>query len=198
LVRRQNDTSVTRAAITAEAARLVDKGGVSALSVSQIARTLTMSHGNIYRHFPSKDAIAAEIASQWMAAMREACEQAIQTPLTVRSKLLALVMAIRKELFKRADVPDALSIFNFVLEHKPEAAVAHHLHRRDLVVGIMTGAGWPSGPATEREAQTILDALRFYTDPHAVSAYWQADVSDQIERVVGLLTENIERHASGR
>ena len=128
----------------------------------------------------------------WMADMREACERAINSKRTVKTRLLALVFAIREELYKRADDPDAFSIFHFVLEHKPEAAMVHHKHRQDLVVKILTDAGWPQTQETERGAQSILNALRFYTDPHAVSAYRNWDFTDQIEQLVEFLARAIE------
>ncbi|MEL6362613.1 MAG: TetR/AcrR family transcriptional regulator [Pseudomonadota bacterium] len=151
-----------------------------------------MSHGNVYRHFASKDALAAEIAARWMEEMREACDLAVKRNRTVRTKLRALVEAIRSELFKRANDPEALSVFHFVIQHKPEEAIAHHLHRQGLVVSILRKAGWPPSPQTDLEALTILDALRFFTDPHAVAAYPDTDVSDRLARIIDLLAKHIE------
>ncbi len=192
-VRRQNDTAQTRSAIEAEAAKMIDAGGVNALSISKIAETLQMTHSNVYRHFPSKSALAAEIAVSWMSEMREACEAAVARKRSVRSRLLALVLAIREQLLRRANHPDPFSIFHFVLEHKPAEAIAHHIHRRALVVEIMVGAGWPRDQVTEQRALTILDGLRFFTDPHAMAAHKDADLTDRIENVVEMLGDYIER-----
>lgn len=193
---RENDKAVTRNAIEAEAKRLIDEGGVNALSISKIAKTLKMTHGNIYRHFPSKNALAAEIAATWMRDMREACENAIADEQTVQGQLMALVTTIRGQLILRADHPDAFSIFHYVLEHKPAEAIAHHIHRQDLVVSIMTNAGWPKNPITENEALTILDGLRFFTDPYAMSAYRGQDMTSRIKKVVEMLSRYIEQNAT--
>ncbi|MEL6663117.1 MAG: TetR/AcrR family transcriptional regulator [Pseudomonadota bacterium] len=194
--KRQNDTAITRRAIQAEAARLVEKGGVSALSMSKIAATLQMTHGNIYRHFPSKGALAAEIAAGWMAEMRAACEAAIAGPSDARSRLYALVRAIRSELMRRADREDALAIYHYVLKHKPDDAIAHHVHRRDLIVQIMTDAGWPKDEETNLQALVILDGLRFFTDPETVAAHRDADMTTRLEKLVAVLGTYIEQNAA--
>ncbi len=194
--KRQNDTTITRRAIQAEAAKLVEAGGVSALSMSKIAATLQMTHGNIYRHFASKGALAAEIAAEWMSDMRSACEAAIAGQSDVRARLVALVMAIRAELMRRADQKDALAIYQYVLKHKPDEAIAHHVHRRNLIVQIMTDAGWPMTEETNLQALVILDSLRFFTDPESVSAHRDADMTSRIENLATLLSAYIEQNAA--
>lgn len=195
--KRQNDTTITRRAIRAEAAKLVEEGGVSALSMSKIAATLQMTHGNIYRHFASKGALAAEIATEWMSDMRSACEVAIAGQSDVRARLTALVMAIRAELMRRADQKDALAIYQYVLKHKPDEAIAHHVHRRNLIVQIMTDAGWPMTEETNLRALVILDSLRFFTDPESASAHRDADMTSRIENLATLLSTYIEQNAAG-
>ncbi|MEM9385772.1 MAG: TetR/AcrR family transcriptional regulator [Pseudomonadota bacterium] len=191
--RRQNDTSVTRRAIEQEAARLMAVEGVAALNLSRIADSLQMTHGNIYRHFPSKGALAAEVAAQWMVQMRTACEKAVARKRTVRSRLLALVLTIREQLMLRADDDDALSVYEFVLKHKPAEALAHHGHRQQLVATIMHQAGWPRTDHTAAQADAILDGLRFFTDPYAISLNAGIDLSARLESLVELLSDYIER-----
>ena len=96
---------------------------------------------------------------------------------------------------RRADDPDAFSIFYFVLKHKPAEALAHHIHRRNLVVDIMVGAGWPKNHQTEQHAVTLLDGLRFFTDPHAIAAHKHVDMDERIKNLVEVLGEHIERNA---
>lgn len=48
--------------------------GVEKANVVDIARSLGMSHGNIYRHYPSKKAILDAVAARWM--------QKVMVPLT--------------------------------------------------------------------------------------------------------------------
>lgn len=189
--KRENNTELTRTAIRNEAVKLINSGGTASLSISRVAETLNMTHSNIYRHFPSKSALAAEIAAIWMKEMRDACENSIAHKRSTRSQLLALVLTIREQLMLRAEVPDAMSIYRYVLAHKPEEALIHHIHRRDLIVGILVSAGWPQTKKTELHALTILDALRFFTDPPTVAANIGGDMQGRIERLVTLLSEHI-------
>jgi len=194
--KRQNDTTVTRRAIEAEAAKLIEAGGVSALSMSKIAATLQMTHGNVYRHFSSKGALAAEIAAGWMSDMRAASETAISGQGEIRERLQALVLAIRAELMRRADHNDALAIYQYVLKHKPDEAIAHHIHRRDLIVEIMTDAGWPKTEETNLEALVILDSLRFFTDPEIMSLQIDQDMTARIGSVCRLLGVYIKQNSA--
>jgi len=43
--------------------------GVEKTNVVDIARVLDMSHGNLYRHFPSKKAILDAVAARWLLAV---------------------------------------------------------------------------------------------------------------------------------
>ncbi|MEO0883771.1 MAG: TetR/AcrR family transcriptional regulator [Pseudomonadota bacterium] len=190
MARRQNDTSLTRSAIQKTAERMITEGGVRALSVSRLAQSLDMTHGNVYRHFPSKAALTAEVAAGWMQEMREACETAVACGGATDDRLLALVLAIREQMALRASVPDALSVFHFVLEHKPKEALAHHQHRLGLVVRIMMDAGWPDTEDTNVKALAVLDAMRTFTDPNVFST--AAETADRIKEVVGVLTHYID------
>ncbi|MEL7538183.1 MAG: TetR/AcrR family transcriptional regulator [Pseudomonadota bacterium] len=190
--RRQNDTQVTRDAIAEAAERLIVQGGVHALNISKIARELGMSHGNVYRHFSSKDELAAEIAMRWMGETRDACQSAVDIDAPAAERLRALVMTIRKQILSRANNPDAFAIYRFVLEHRPAEALAHHQHRRNLIVRILEDANFSTDQSLAAEAERFLDALRFFIDPFAMVAYRNVDMTARIEQVVDLLAGYIQ------
>ena len=48
------------------AERVLRRHGAEKTNVVDIARVLGMSHGNIYRHFPSKKALLDAVASRWL------------------------------------------------------------------------------------------------------------------------------------
>ena len=74
------DASRTRARIEAEAVRLFAAKGIDATSVRDIAAAVGVAEGALYRHFPSKEALArtiflegyAELANRIVAAGAEA------------------------------------------------------------------------------------------------------------------------------
>lgn len=48
----------------AQALAIIDKAGIEALSIRDVARRLGVSHGAPYKHFPSRDHILAEIVAR--------------------------------------------------------------------------------------------------------------------------------------
>lgn len=72
---RETDTAKTRQQIIAATNLLTSKKGLSATSVSAVARVLRMSHANVYRHFKSRDDLLIAVAESWMSGTRGACEK---------------------------------------------------------------------------------------------------------------------------
>lgn len=173
---READTQKTRQQIIAATDALISEKGLSATSVSAVARALGMSHANVYRHFKSRDDLLIAVAETWMAETRAACEAAYDPEAPIADNLTALVMAIRAELFRRADNVAALDLYHFALKTMPDAAIAHHKHRAALVTRIIGDPG---------HTIPVLDALRGFTDPDLLLAT-QAD--NTAERVRGLCT----------
>ncbi|MEM6683902.1 MAG: TetR/AcrR family transcriptional regulator [Pseudomonadota bacterium] len=151
--------------------------------MSAIARSLGMSHANVYRHFKSRDALLIAVAETWMAHTRAACEQAYQPKASTADNLAALVFTIRSELLKRADNIAALDLFHFALDQMPQAAKAHHQHRKALISKIIGGA---------EHATTVLDALRGFIDPDLLLATQAADTDERVKQLCSLLAKQLQ------
>lgn len=183
---READTAKTRQQIIATTALVISEEGLSATSVSAVARVLGMSHANVYRHFKSRDDLLIAVAETWMSETRAASEQAYDPEATVADNLLSLVLAIRAELFRRADNAAALDLYHFALEHMPGSAGAHHKHRASLVAKII---GSPEFTAP------VLNALRGFTDPTLLVATESEDTARQISDLCGLLEAGLKNRS---
>jgi AcrR family transcriptional regulator len=179
---RETDTAKTRHQIIAATDALISKKGLSATSVSAVARALGMSHANVYRHFKSKDDLLTAVAETWMAETRAACENAYDANACIADNLAALVLAIRAELFRRADNIAALDLYHFALGNMPDAAIAHHRHRAQLVARII---GKPE------HTMPILDALRAFTNPDLLLVTEAEDTSDRVKQLCKLLAQSL-------
>lgn len=179
---RETDTAKTRHQIIAATDALISTKGLSTTSVSAVARALGMSHANVYRHFKSRDDLLIAVAETWMAETRAACEDAYDADALIADNLAALVLAIRAELFRRADNIAALELYHFALGNMPEAATAHHRHRAHLVARII---------GTPEHTMPILDALRAFTDPDLLLATEAEDTSDRVKQLCKLLAQTL-------
>ena len=91
----------TRLRLLKAARRLVQKGGFAAASASAVAKESGVASGTIYRHFPNKSELVAEVfryaTEREVAAVAQACdEQDIESGKTAADKLTAAVETFAK------------------------------------------------------------------------------------------------------
>ncbi len=101
--------------------------GVEKANVVDIARSLGMSHGNIYRHYPSKKAILDAVAARWM--------QLVTVPLAAivadRTKpaperLAAWFDALREAKRRKVlDDPELFRVYHGIAETMREVVAEH-------------------------------------------------------------------------
>jgi len=70
-----NDSVLTRERILDVAEEVLRRYGPAKATVVDVARFLEVSHGTIYRHFPSKAALRDTVAERWL--------HRVSTPLAV-------------------------------------------------------------------------------------------------------------------
>lgn len=63
-----------RAAVLTAAGKLIEKEGLTGLSVREAARRAGVSHNAPYRHFPDRDALLAALAAEGFAQLGQALE----------------------------------------------------------------------------------------------------------------------------
>src|SRR5512144_414821 len=64
---KMNDPALTRERILEAAEDVLRRFGPSKATVVDVARVLEVSHGSVYRHFPSKAALRDGVAELWLA-----------------------------------------------------------------------------------------------------------------------------------
>lgn len=109
------------------AERVLRRHGAEKTNVVDIARALGMSHGNIYRHFPSKQALLNAVAVRWLHPItvpleliandrsRPAAERLIEWFDTLRA-------AKRRKVL---DDPELFHVHQQVVRHTPEVVKDH-------------------------------------------------------------------------
>src|SRR5437763_16234439 len=64
-----NEAALTRERILDAAEDVLRRFGPAKANVVDVARALGVSHGSVYRHFPSKAALRDAVAEQWLARL---------------------------------------------------------------------------------------------------------------------------------
>jgi TetR/AcrR family transcriptional regulator, transcriptional repressor for nem operon len=75
---RKEQASENRSLLLETAGRLFRERGIDGVGVAEIAREAGLTHGALYAHFQSKDALAAEAFSQGLERSREAMRAAMK------------------------------------------------------------------------------------------------------------------------
>ena len=65
------DSPLTAERILAAAEDVLRRYGPAKATVVDIARELEVSHGSVYRHFPSKAALRDAVAERWLAGVSQ-------------------------------------------------------------------------------------------------------------------------------
>ena len=141
--------------------------GVEKTNVVDIARALDMSHGNIYRHFPSKQALINAVAVRWLGAVTSPLKAIADDGSRPASERLAAWFDTLR-IIKRRKVHDDPELFRV---HHEVAMQSHDLveeHVGTLVGQIekMISEGMVAGEFSRRlDARAAAGAFFHATSP---------------------------------
>ena len=146
--------------------------GLAKATVVDVARALDVSHGSVYRHFPSKASLREAVAKRWLdridAPLRQLAEEQGPAPARLDRWLRTLFAA------KRSRVLDDPEMFETYLTLAREACAAVKCHKDtmiDQIAAILTDGvkqGVFEVGDVKATARAIFDAtVRFHHPAHA-------------------------------
>ena len=170
-----NDSVLTVERILDAAEEVLRRYGPAKTTVVDVARALGVSHGSVYRHFPSKAALRDAVAERWLAAVSDPLEAiAAETgpaPERLRRWFDLLISTKRRWAL---DDPELFATYHELAAESREVVTAHI----DILIGQLTriiadgvaqGEFSVSDPA--RAARAAFDATVLFHKPfHA--AQW--------------------------
>lgn len=109
------------------AATLLRRHGVEKTNVVDIAKALGMSHGNIYRHFSSKQALIHAVAVRWLHEVVQPLETITTTSSRTASKRLEAWFHTLREIKQRKvlDDPELFRVHHQIVTQIPEVVAEH-------------------------------------------------------------------------
>ena len=87
MARPQTDHEATREQLLETAEQLIRERGPVSITVTDIANACGMSQSNVYRFFPSKEALFEAFAERWFSELNEIMEEVVESDLAPREKL---------------------------------------------------------------------------------------------------------------
>ena len=178
---------LTRDQIVVAAKEALRRYGPAKTTVLDVAQSLGVSHGSVYRHFPTKAALRAAVVEQGLAEIDRRLEAiaAEDGPAVDRIHRLLLALVEFKQGFARED-PELFETYCMIGADGPKVASGHvakliGLLDRILADGATAGEVRPAALAAGGRA--IWYATGRFHDPAQRAAWTDPAIGEDFERV---------------
>ena len=170
--------------------------GLAKATVVDVARALDVSHGSVYRHFPSKASLRQAVAKRWLdrvsAPLEKITEASGPAPERLERWLRTLCAAKQKK------VSDDPEMFATYLTLAREACTAVKAHKEGLIDQIATimSDGVKQGvfevADIKASARAVFDATVRYHHPAHADEWKDPALATRFDALVALLLRGLE------
>ena len=182
--------------IVSVAEEVLRRHGPEKATVLDVARMLGVSHGSVYRHFPSKLALREAVIRRWLDRVREDVTAAVQDfELTPPDRLRGLLttMFVAKWTKARED-PELFATFRVLATEHSTVSSAHVAFllaqiRAIVADGIASGDFAAGDPETL--ARAILNATSRFHDPTHAAEWRSSEVETESAGVISLILDGL-------
>ncbi len=193
------ETALSTEQILEAAEDVLRRYGPAKATVVDVARALGVSHGTVYRHFPSKAALRAAVTQRWLdrahAALPAVATGSQPPDVRLRRWLETLYEAKKR---KALDDPELFATYTVLVEES-SALIDEHLTGLEAQLAVIIAEGLGDGVFAEvgdplTLAHSVFQATARFHDP-AYAPTWAAPGSDRdFAAVVGLLLRGLAAH----
>ena len=170
--------------------------GLAKAPVVDVARALDVSHGSVYRHFPSKASLRQAVAKRWLdranAPLQKIAESTGAAPARLE-KWLRTMIEIKYE--KVCQDPEMFATYLTLAQDACEAVQAHKERLVDQLAYIIADGvkqGAFQAADVRSAARAVFDATTRYHHP-AHSDEWNDPAKPaRIDALLGLLLRGLE------
>ena len=198
-----NELPLTREAILDAAEQTLRRFGPDKASVVDVARALQVSHGTLYRHFPSKASLREAVTERWLdrisAPLADIAGQSFgSSEEHLRTWLLALIASKRNS---AADDPEMFAMYTAVTLDAVDMITEHVNHliaqlERILQEGMRLQQ-FEQGSADALAKAVFMATARFHHPAHAYE--WSAEtLQEEFDTVWELLRRGLGKSIPSR
>lgn len=186
-----NETGLTREQILEAAEEVLRRFGPAKATVVDVARMLGVSHGSVYRHFPSKAALRDAVAERWLARiavpLEEIAAQDRPAPERLRHWLEQLIAAKRQ---RARNDPELFAAYMVLAGEAREVITAHVNHLCDQAARIIAD-GIRRGELTVTDphaaGRAVFDATTLFHNPAHVAQWNDTTLETSFANIWALL-----------
>ena len=170
--------------------------GLAKATVVDVARALDVSHGSVYRHFPSKASLRQAVAKRWLdrvnAPLQKIAEESGPAPARLE-RWLRTMFAIKHK--KVSDDPEMFRTYLTLAQEACTVVKAHKDGLVDQIVHILSdGVAQGAFAVTDLKtsARAIFDATSRFHHPAHAEEWSEAELAARIDAVLALLLKGLE------
>lgn len=146
--------------------------GARRTTLVSIAREAGMTHANVYRYFPSKQALVDAVTAEWLRGVERLLAEVAEAPDPADDKLERLLLALaRAQRDLLESEPNLFDLYAGVSEAQRSIARRHRARIRTLVDRVIeegVGSGVFGVKSPERAGSLVLDVVFRFTHPASV------------------------------
>ena len=170
--------------------------GLAKATVVDVARALDVSHGSVYRHFPSKASLREAVAKRWLdranAPLAEIAESSGPAPARLE-RWLRLMIAIKYK--KVCDDPEMFATYLTLAQEACKVVKAHKDRLVDQIAhmlddGVKQGAFQVTD--AKATARALFDATSRFHHPAHSDEWGDPDFAARVDAVLALLLRGLE------
>jgi AcrR family transcriptional regulator len=198
---------VTEAVLTQEriletAEAVLRRFGPAKATVVDVARALDVSHGSVYRHFPSKAALRDAVAERWLARICEPLQAVADedgpAPERLRSWLDLLIASKRS---RALEDPELFATYVQLVEKSREVVMAHVQALTEQLTRIVADGverGEFAGVDPTIAGRAVFDATARFHNPAHASEWSDPGIDAAFEGVWSLVVAALEPKEGAR
>jgi AcrR family transcriptional regulator len=185
------DTPLTPERILEAAEEVLRRFGPAKANVVDVARSLDVSHGSVYRHFPSKAALRDAVVERWLhrvaAPLATVASAEDPAPQRLRRWLDTLIAGKRE---KALGDPELFATYS-ALVAPSRAVVTAHVDELVAQLATIVADGMASGDFAPGDPQTaaraVFDATARFHNPAHAATWDEPGIDDAFEGVWALV-----------
>ena len=169
--------------------------GPTKATVVDVARVLGVSHGSVYRHFPSKAALRDAVTERWLARLSAPLEPVVAEKGPASERLRRwydLLLSTKRK--SMADDPELFATYVELTVEAREVVKAHVDELADQIArmiadGVAQGEFAPVDPVVMGRA--VLNATTRFHDPAHAAEWTDPDIDAAFEGVWSLILHGL-------
>ncbi|MFE2169206.1 TetR family transcriptional regulator [Streptomyces sp. NPDC059447] len=170
--------------------------GPTKATVVDVARALGVSHGSVYRHFPSKAALREAVTDRWLAKSVAMLEEIASAPAeSAPSKLEAWLDALfEAKRHKAGDDPELFATYTVLLAENSGVVDVHLSALIDQLARIIAegvSAGTIAADDVAATARAVFDATGRFHDPQYAADWRSPGILAEFEAVTALIIRGL-------